>query len=176
MVLLYGSHMSSHGTHGRLPKICHWNSYILALTISLHNTLYTSSGFHNLLHFHRSLGYSWRTIFRPISCNRSCIPMVPWKNVIRHLSLRTFIPIVALKLQLSSILVTKFSFWPLKKHAILRNNSFSKSSNPSKLILRTFWTMGKKVNVFVWLKDKCHKHVKNKKLFMEWSWINPMRK
>ena len=30
---------------------------------------------------------------------------------------------------------------------------------------------GKKVNVFVWLKDKCHKHVENKKLFLEGSWI-----
>ena len=32
---------------------------------------------------------------------------------------------------------------------------------------------GKKVNMFVWLKDKCHKHAKNKKLFLEWSWIKP---
>ena len=32
---------------------------------------------------------------------------------------------------------------------------------------------GKKVNMFVQLKDKCHKHAKNKKLFLEWSWIKP---
>ena len=105
-------------------------------TIFFLNTREISLGSHNLLHFPGSSGCLCWTISLPISSTKSCIVMVLPQRVMRHLSPRTVIPIPAC----FTSLVTSFSFYPLKKHAMSRNISCSFLSNPSKLILSTFWT------------------------------------
>ncbi|KAL1368562.1 hypothetical protein AAHE18_02G130500 [Arachis hypogaea] len=110
--------------------------------MSFDNTLSTSSEFHNLLRSSGFIGKLLRIISLPMSRSKPCIPSFPLvSTVIRHRSIRTFIPISAECPQPFNISVTSFLCIPIKKNATSRNISlFLSSLRPSKLILSFFCT------------------------------------
>uniref|UniRef100_A0A0V0HBP6 Putative ovule protein n=1 Tax=Solanum chacoense TaxID=4108 RepID=A0A0V0HBP6_SOLCH len=70
---------------------------------------------HSLLRFHGLSCSASRATCRPICAIQSCISIVPSETYKSDLSVRRYIPLSEMKL---NIVITSIFFFPLKKHAI----------------------------------------------------------